>query len=75
MAALLIFNNSERGTKTMANPGPQTNTTPSTTPSTNGKTRAVPTAVDAISKISKILDMLSDGDRKRVLAFINASNE
>ncbi len=41
---------------------------------TNGK-RAEPTAIDAISKISKILDKLSPSDRKRVMAFINESNE
>jgi hypothetical protein len=40
----------------------------------NGKreTKAL-TAVEAITKISKILDQLSPADRKRVLAFVNAS--
>lgn len=47
----------------------------STSSNGNGKTRAPITAVDAISKISRVLDQLSEGDRKRVLAFINASNE
>jgi hypothetical protein len=34
-----------------------------------------PTAIEAITKISKILDQLSPSDRKRVLAFVNESNE
>lgn len=49
-----------------------------TTESTNGEGKReakVPTAVEAISKISKILDQLSPMDRKRVLAFVNVSNE
>ncbi len=50
------------------NPGSSTNT--------NGKpARQAPTAIEAITKISKILDQLSASDRKRVLAFINESNE
>jgi len=40
----------------------------------NGKHRAVPTAIEAITKVSKILDQLSPADRKRVLAFINETN-
>jgi hypothetical protein len=44
------------------------------TTSTNGgdaRTRAAMTPVDAISKISKILEQLSPNDRKRVLAFVS----
>jgi hypothetical protein len=46
---------------------------------TNGGTtatreRAPLSAVDAITKISKILDQVSPADRKRVLAFVNESN-
>ena len=33
------------------------------------------TAVDAIGKISKILDQLSPNDRKRVLDFVTTTNE
>ena len=47
----------------------------STEGNTNGKrTREAPTAIEAISKIGKILDQLSPADRKRVLAFVNESN-
>lgn len=45
---------------------------------TNGspvKTRAVMTPVEAISKVSKILDQLSPADRKRVLAFVSETSE
>ncbi len=50
------------------NPGSPTNT--------NGKSaRSAPTPIEAITKISKILDQLSPGDRRRVLAFINESAE
>jgi hypothetical protein len=42
---------------------------------TNGKRdRSAPTAIEAITKIGKILDQLSPADRKRVLAFVNESN-
>jgi hypothetical protein len=41
----------------------------------NGKQRAAPTAIEAITRVSKILDQLSPTDRKRVLAFINETNE
>ena len=51
------------------------NTQTNTNGSTNSKTARPPTAVEAISKVSKILDQLSEGDRKRVMAFLNASNE
>lgn len=40
----------------------------------NGKAKREPKeigAIDALSKIKKILDQLSDGDKKRVLAFLN----
>lgn len=40
---------------------------------TNGKAPAALTAVAAISRITKILDQLSEGDKKRVLAFINVT--
>jgi hypothetical protein len=56
----------------MTSPGSSTNGNGNT--DGNGKQRAVPTAVDAITKISKILDQLSPTDRKRVLAFVNESN-
>lgn len=49
--------------------------TTNTNGSTNGRTRVALTPVDAISKISKILDQLSPNDRKRVLAFVNESSE
>jgi len=49
--------------------------TTNTNGSSNGRTRAVMTPVDAISKISKILDQLSPNDRKRVLAFVNETSE
>lgn len=39
------------------------------------KTKAVMTPVDAISKISKILDQLTPVDRKRVLAFVSETSE
>lgn len=51
-----------------------TNTETSTSGNGKGEAKAkVLTAVDAITKISKILDQLSAVDRKRVLAFVNAS--
>lgn len=46
--------------------------------STNGASKReakAPTAIEAITKITKILDQLSPTDRKRVLAFVNESNE
>jgi hypothetical protein len=49
----------------------QTTTTPT---NGNGKQAKVPTAIEAITKITKILDQLSLTDRKRVLAFVNESN-
>ncbi len=46
-----------------------------TTSTSNGEGKQreakVPTAVEAITKISKILDQLSLPDRKRVLAFVS----
>jgi hypothetical protein len=48
--------------------------TTTTTSDEKGKTRAAPTAIEAITKIGKILDQLSASDRKRVLAFVNESN-
>ena len=52
-----------------------TGTDSSTTPngSSNGKTKAL-TAIEAITKITKILDQLTEPDRKRVLTFVNESN-
>lgn len=61
-------------TSTATNQGP-TNTNGSTNGSTSARKRAEMTPVDAISKISKILDQLSPNDRKRVLAFVNESSE
>lgn len=58
-------------TTATSNPGSTTNTNGNT----NGKTRAVMTPVDAIGKISKILDHLSPADRKRVLAFVSEGVE
>lgn len=63
----------------------QATTTPNTA-TTNGNTNGSSndsvkreaktlTAIDAISKISKILDQLSSADRKRVLVFVNETNE
>lgn len=60
----------------------QTQTATGTTPpngngtSTNGTGKAPKTltAIDAVSKISKILNQLTPPDRKRVLAFVNESN-
>jgi hypothetical protein len=49
--------------------------TTNTNGSTNGKPKAVMTPVDAIGKISKILDQLSAVDRKRVLAFVSETSE
>lgn len=57
-------------TATATNNQGTTNTSGST-----GRTRAVMTPVDAISKISKILDQLSPNDRKRVLAFVTETSE
>lgn len=58
----------------------QTNTNANTgtnngaTPNGNAKREAkAPTAVDAINKITKVLDLLTPSDRKRTLAFVNAS--
>lgn len=54
--------------------------TSTTTPSTNGngtgtaKREAKPlTSIDAVTKISRILNQLSPADRKRVLAFVSES--
>jgi hypothetical protein len=52
----------------------QATTTTTSTPDGNGKQAKVPTAIEAITKISKILDQLSPSDRKRVLAFVNENN-
>lgn len=40
-----------------------------------GKTARVLTAPEAIGKINKILEQLSAGDQKRVMAFFNATAE
>ena len=60
----------------------QAQTTPTTTNAStaNGNGRAprepkVLTAIDAISRIGKLLEQLSPSDRKRVLAFVNESND
>jgi len=54
----------------------QATTTTTTETSTNGtgkaKTKQQP-AIEAIKKISNILDQLTTADRKRVLAFVNES--
>lgn len=53
-------------------------TTDTDTTDTNGKSKREPktlTAVDALKKIQGILDQLTPSGRKRVLAFINASDE
>ena len=55
-----------------------TNTNGNSNSNTNGntgKTRGPMTPVDAISKVSKILDQLSPADRKRVLAFVSVDSE
>ena len=57
------------------NTSDSTNTDSTNNNGTNGKQKAAPTAIEAITKISKILDQLSTADRKRVLAFINETNE
>jgi hypothetical protein len=44
---------------------------------TNGASNKQPkmtSALDAIKKITKVLDQLSPTDRRRVLAFVNESN-
>ena len=49
-----------------------------TTTQTNGTpdTKKTLTAIEAITKITKVLDQLAvPSDRKRVLAFVNESNE
>lgn len=60
-------------TTTATNNQGTTNTNGST--NGNGKTKAVMTPVDAIGKISKILDQLTPSDRKRVLAFVSETSE
>jgi len=40
-----------------------------------GKTPRAMTAPEAIGKINKILEQLSAGDQKRVMAFFNATTE
>lgn len=53
----------------------QTTTTPGSSTNGNGKREVKPpTAIEAITKITKILDQLTPPDRKRVLAFVNESN-
>ena len=52
-----------------------TTTTDSSTTNGNGNSKTkTPTAIEAITKITKILDQLTAPDRKRVLAFVNESN-
>ncbi len=52
----------------------QGTTTNASTTNGNGKQAKVPSPIEAITKISKILDQLTLADRKRVLAFVNESN-
>jgi len=52
----------------------QTNTNGNGNSST-GKTPRAMTAPEAIGKINKILEQLSAGDQKRVMAFFNATTE
>jgi len=53
-----------------------TSTTGSTDGNGDSKQREakIVTPIEAITKITKILDQLSQTDRKRVLAFVNESN-
>ena len=54
---------------------PTTTTPDSSMTNGNGKRETkAPTAIEAITKITKILDQLTTPDRKRVLAFVNESN-
>jgi hypothetical protein len=58
----------------------QTNTNGNTNTNTNGngstgKTPRAMTAPEAIGKINKILEQLTAGDQKRVMAFFNATTE
>lgn len=54
----------------------QATTTTAAATNGNGKREAKgpPTAIEAITKVTKILDQLSPADRKRVLAFVNESS-
>lgn len=58
-----------------------TNTESTNTPNGNGSSpngkapRQAPTAIEAITKIGKILEQLSPVDRKRVLAFVSEGVE
>lgn len=52
-----------------------TQTNGNTNTNTNGKTTRAMTAPEAIGKINKILEQLSAGDQKRVMAFFNATTE
>lgn len=51
-----------------------TNTDSTTNGNSSSKGVKIPTAIEAITKITKILDQLTAPDRKRVLAFVNESN-
>ena len=53
----------------------QTTPTPTNNDSSSGKPPKVLTPIDVLAKINKILEQLSPTDRKRVLAFLNESNE
>jgi hypothetical protein len=69
--------NNQSGASTMAQAQTtaQTTTTPGSSTNGNGKREVKPpTAIEAITKITKILDQLTPPDRKRVLAFVNESN-
>ena len=66
--------------QTQPQPTTNNNANANTNPTANGDGTAKrevkpPTAIEAITKITKILDQLSPTDRKRVLAFVNESNE
>jgi len=54
-----------------------TTSDPGSSTSTNGSKpkaeKTPPSPIEAITKITKILDQLSASDRKRVLAFVNES--
>lgn len=58
----------------MANPQVAAVTNTAQVPKRERKEVKPPTAIEAITKIGKILEQLSTVDRKRVLAFVNESN-
>jgi len=67
-----------QATTTNANTGNTNNGNTNTSTEGNGKGKRdpkPPTAIEAAAKIGKILEQLSPVDRKRVLAFVNESDE